>query len=132
MNKQEVLTALQNKQGISIAVPSTLDTFSSEASCYFIELFDCISAYLNPIEYAISKEDIVDYLETETCDDFFEFLHFKRYFVLESDFDILYNKYFGKREATSIFLHINSQNYSSFVTAVNYGASLSKLITLFG
>ena len=126
MEKKQVIDALLANKSIDIRYPLK---YCPEADDYVVELLDCLSAYLFPLVNGLWKEDILDFLSTMNDCCFFDFLHFKRYIILQDDFDLLFEKYFTNSDATFLTLRIDASNFHAFEDAVTKkGASIDALV----
>ncbi len=108
MNKNDVIKILSSKQNsVRVFIPFLYDKVLYDN--FVVELFELIEAYFYPIRYGLSKYTILDILvnEEELCD----YLHEKRFIVLEKDFHNLVSKYLlkdNKIETECIILEISN------------------------
>lgn len=97
---------------------------------YLIELFDLLAAYLKPLEYGLSKGDLLDYISEQSkySNNILEFLKYKAFIADSSYFKSLAEKYSQKQINSENFLFKKEFCIDEQYTAENLMESISFIL----
>jgi hypothetical protein len=106
---------LNNKKNVTIYIPLIFQVDDYEP--FVIEVLDIISAYLLPVQYGLTKNDLVDFFmqKDNSSDGLISFLRLKKFIAFPEDLTEIFMKYTKDSNTKCIEVSIDFSLYDSYL-----------------